>query len=75
MMGILFFLVAILLAGGLVLIFARDWVWSIDKHSATEHTPDGEPIRTATWDRNHRLQGIVMVVVAVVLGVLLIVLR
>jgi hypothetical protein len=55
--------------GGLVMIFGRDWVWKIDSRSdAHERDASGNPIRTAEWDRLHMLQGIVLVVVAIVLG-------
>jgi hypothetical protein len=68
-MNWLYIPVAIVLIGGLLMIFGRDWVWKIDSRSeAHEHDADGNPIRTAEWDRLHRLQGIVMVVVAGVLG-------
>jgi hypothetical protein len=62
-------LAGICLIGGLVLVFARDWVWSIDKQSSHfERDDDGEPIRTPTWDRNHLLLGVVMIAVALVVG-------
>ncbi|MEL6148246.1 MAG: hypothetical protein AAFV33_01785 [Chloroflexota bacterium] len=65
----LYVLLALVFAGGLVLIFARDWVWSIDSRSEEfERDENGDPIRTAAWDRNHLLAGIVMVVVAIVLA-------
>jgi hypothetical protein len=57
--------VALLGLGGLVLIFLRDWVWSIDSRSkAFERDEDGEAIRTPAWDRAHLIQGIVMLVTA-----------
>ncbi|MEM6280645.1 MAG: hypothetical protein AAF787_00510 [Chloroflexota bacterium] len=65
----LYVLLALVLAGGLVLIFARDWVWSIDNRGAAfERDENGVPIRTPAWDRNHLLAGVLMVVVAVVLA-------
>lgn len=68
-MNFLYILVLILFCGGLVLIFARDQVWSIDSRSeAHERDEQGNPIRTAEWDRVHRLQGIIMVVVSFVLA-------
>jgi hypothetical protein len=68
-MSWLYILVVILLAGGLVLIFGRDWVWQIDSRSeAHERDAEGNPIRTEKWDKMHRLQGIVMVVMSIVLG-------
>ena len=63
-------LAGVCLVGGLILVFARDWVWSIDKNSAHfERDDDGEPIRTAAWDRNHLAFGVVMSAVALVVGV------
>jgi len=55
--------------GGVVLVFARDWVWSVDQR-ADGHPRDenGEPIRTKTWDRNHLLLGWVMLLVGAGLG-------
>lgn len=68
-MNWLYILVFILLAGGLLLIFGRDWVWKIDSRSeAHEKDTDGNPIRTEQWDKMHRLQGIVMLVVSFVLA-------
>lgn len=67
---LLYILVIILFIGGLVLVFARDWVWSIDSRSeAHERDENGKPIRTEKWDKAHQLQGVVMMVVAVVLGI------
>lgn len=69
-MSWLYLLIALVFAGGLVLVFARDWVWSIDSRSeAFERDEHGEPIRTDQWDRNHRNAGLVMLVTAVVLAV------
>lgn len=68
-MNWLYIPVAILLIGGLVMIFGRDWVWQIDSRSeAHERDADGNPIRTAEWDRLHNLQGINAVVIAIALG-------
>ena len=70
-MDILYGLSLILFAGGLLLIFGRDWVWKIDSRSeAHERDADGNPIRTAAWDRAHLIQGIVMVVVGVVIDLI-----
>lgn len=70
-MNWLYIPIGLLVVGGGVLIFARDWVWSIDSRS--EHMPRdeaGNPIRTAAWDRNHLWAGVVMVATAIVLGIL-----
>ena len=62
-------LAAVCLLGGLVMVFGRDWVWSIDKNSAHfERDANGEPIRSESWDRNHLMLGIVMIAVAVAIG-------
>lgn len=62
--------ILLVFGGGLVLVFALDWVWSIDSKSEEfERDENGVPIRTPEWDRNHRLAGIVMLVTAVVLAV------
>lgn len=69
---ILYILIAVLFAGGLVMLFARDWVWSIDSRSEKfERDETGEPIRTEAWDREHRNLGIVMVVAATLLTLLI----
>lgn len=61
--------IGLLLIGGCVLIFARDWVWSIDsRDKAFERDKNGVPIRTPAWDRNHLVAGVVMVVTAVALA-------
>lgn len=61
--------VLILALGGFVLIFMRDWVWSIDSRSDKfKRDESGQPIRTTAWDRAHLTQGVVMVVVAMVLA-------
>ena len=71
-MNWLYVLVLIVFAGGLLLIFGRDWVWQIDSRSeAHERDADGNPIRTEHWDNMHRMQGIVMLVVAIVFAVLI----
>ncbi len=63
--------ILLVFGGGLVLVFALDWVWSIDsKSDEFERDENGVPIRTPEWDRNHRLAGIVMLVTAVVLAVM-----
>jgi len=68
-MNWLYIPVVLLLLGGLLLIFGRDWVWKIDSRSAAhERDAAGNPIRTAEWDKMHRLQGIIMIVVALVLA-------
>jgi|GEM_PF-6008405 len=60
----------IMFLGGLLLIFGRDWVWTIDSRSeAHEKDANGDPIRTEQWDRAHLLQGIVMVVLSIGLSV------
>lgn len=70
-MGWLYIPIGLVFVGGLVLIFARDWVWSIDSRSdAFERDENGDPIRTAKWDRNHLFAGGVMVLTAVVLAVM-----
>ncbi|MEO0563542.1 MAG: hypothetical protein AAF125_15650 [Chloroflexota bacterium] len=52
--------------GGLVMVFARDWVWSVDKRDPAHPRDEaGEPIRTAAWDRNHLMLGWVLLVVGV----------
>jgi uncharacterized membrane protein len=68
-MSWLYILVVILFAGGLLLIFGRDWVWKIDSRSeGHKRDKNGNPIRTEKWDRAHLIQGIVMLVVALGLG-------
>ena len=68
-MNWLYSLVVILFAGGLLLIFGRDWVWKIDSRSAAhERDSEGNPIRTEKWDKAHQMQGIVMVVMAILLA-------
>lgn len=68
-MNWLYILVVILFAGGLLLIFGRDWVWKIDSRSeAHERDSEGNPIRTEKWDKAHLMQGIIMVVMAILLG-------
>lgn len=75
-MVVLYMLAGVSLLGGVVLLFARDWVWSIDSRSDSHpRDEDGNPIRTDRWDNAHRLQGVVMVVVAAVLGILATVLQ
>lgn len=70
-MNWLYIPVVIVLVGGLVMIFGRDWVWKIDSRSeAHDHDADGNAIRTAEWDKLHQLQGVVMVIVAILLGAL-----
>jgi cytochrome c biogenesis factor len=60
---------ALCVAGGMVLVFARDWVWSIDKRDeAHPRDENGEPLRTAAWDRNHMIMGWLMLGVGLALG-------
>ncbi len=69
-MNWLYIPIGLLVVGGLVLIFARDWVWSIDSRSSEfERDENGVPIRTAAWDRNHLWAGVVMVATAIALGI------
>jgi len=71
-MNWLYILVAILFAGGLLLIFGRDWVWKIDSRSeAHERDAEANPIRSERWDRAHLIQGIVMVIMAILLAALI----
>lgn len=70
-MTILYILAAISLAGGLLLVFGRDWVWKIDgRNEAHERDADGNSIRTEQWDRMHLMQGIIMIVVAIVIAII-----
>ena len=70
-MAILYALAAISLAGGLLLVLGRDWVWKIDsRNSAHERDAAGNPIRSEQWDRMHMLQGIIMIVVAVIIAII-----
>lgn len=72
MTWLLYSLVFILLCGGLILIFGRNWVWKIDSRSEShEKDADGNPIRTEQWDKMHRLQGVIMVAVAFILGIVI----
>lgn len=71
-MNWLYIPVVILLAGGLIMIFKRDWVWQIDSRSEShERDADGNPIRTPEWDKLHMLQGIIAVVIAIILAVVI----
>ena len=70
-MNWLYIPVILVLFGGLVMIFGRNWVWKVDSRSeAHEKDANGNPIRTAEWDRLHKMQGVIMVVVASLLGAL-----
>lgn len=70
-MNWLYLPVAIVFAGGLVMIFLRDWVWKIDSRSkAHPHDAEGNPIRSPEWDRIHLIQGVVMIIAAFILAAL-----